>query len=236
MGCNVKAGKETANNSVDSLPAISIPSAPVTSLPFGPKMSSADGICAVNDKFYYDLIGKGFRVSSGFKEFTNSYKLPPIKKYKYTIVDTNYEGSSCSNNIPIDSLISVKEYKIRLPDYEGFEVYYMTDDDEYKKDISDVYKGACGSFYYRLYGILILYERKTEIARLLPVFYDHYSESVKTRHFYIDKNYRILLCNKRYDEGHYTSGSPVDKATGPLYEVKISKSGDFLIKMIADER
>ena len=210
-------------------------SPPTAGLPFGPAISSSDKICEVNDQFYFSLIGKDFSVENGFKKFAPAYQLPPIEKYLYTIVDTNLDGNGCNNSIPVNDLIKITKFNIRLPDYEGFEVYYATGDAEHEKAFSEAFKNICENFYYRFYGILILYKKTTKTARLLPVFYNHYSESIHTRYFYIGNDYRILLCNSSFSEGDTELGNPVDKIVGPLYEVKILRNGDFAIKMLSGE-
>lgn len=211
---------------------ISNESSGITALPFGPRIKDINDLCK-GSMFYYDLIGEeySFKDTPSPQKYTDTYKLPPIEKYIYTIVDTLYERSSCEGNILVDSLISIDSYKIRLPDLGRFEIYYMSNDAEVFDDFSEKYKSFCENFFYQFYGVLILYEKETKIARLLPIFYETSKESWHARYFYITEEYKILLCNRNASEG-----DPVDITVGPAYEIIIQDDGKFLIKNIFDER
>jgi hypothetical protein len=204
----------------------------ITSLPFGPRDGSKK-LFSNGGRFYLDLIGDGYSPDNGFKRFTPTYPLPPITKYMYTVVDTVYDPRDCGYGIPLDSVFRVSRYRVRLPDHEGFEVYYMADIagiNEANKNLTPGFNGRCANFELHFYGLLIFYKSVTKIAHLLPVYYNYFGESEHERHFYIDKNYRITICNKICSEGDYDSKDPVNIMDGPRYEVTMKKSGDFAIK------
>src|SRR5688572_2949943 len=81
----------------------------IVSLPFGPA-HGAESICE-DDNFYFNLIGEEYSIQNGFKRFTPTYQLPPIEKYRYTVIDTLFDAGSCHFNIPIDSVIKITKFK-----------------------------------------------------------------------------------------------------------------------------
>src|SRR5688572_8830901 len=104
-------------------PAVQRQQAPaIVNLPFGPR-AGAKNICN-ESMFYLDIIGEGYTPANGFKNFKPTYPLPPIEKYMYTVIDTVYDPRECAYDISMDSVFRVTSYKVRLPDHEGFEVYY----------------------------------------------------------------------------------------------------------------
>jgi hypothetical protein len=127
----------------------------------------------------------------------------------------------------------VNSYKVRLPDHEGYEVYYMTDItgvNETNKYLTPGFNGRCANFELNFYGLLIYYQRATKTARLLPIYHNYYGESEHERHFYIDKDYRITVADQAYSEGDYNSKNPVDIMDGRRYEITMKKTGEFEIK------
>jgi hypothetical protein len=205
----------------------------ITPLPFGPVAGSKKLFSKEAGHFYNDIIGEGYEAGKGFKSLKAVYSLPPIDKYIFKVVDTVYDPRNCSNDVPLDSIFRVNGYQVRLPDYEGFEVYYMSDVagiNEANKHLTPGFTGRCDNFDLSFYGLLIYYQRAAKTARLLPVYYNYYGESTHERHFYIDTNYRITLGNTIYSEGDYDSKNPVDVMNGGRYEVTMKKTGEFGVK------
>lgn len=222
----------TENVKIDS--AVQEKSGPaITTLPFGPKAGPKKLFKDESYSFYYDVIGEDFKSGKSFKSLKAVYPLPPIEKYIYKVVDTVYDPRDCSFDITLDSVFRVNSYQVRLPDHEGFEVYYMSDIigiNEANKHLTPGFNGRCANFELYFYGLLIYYQRETKTARLLPVYYNYYGESEHVRHFYIDKDYRITLGNEIYSEGDYNSKNPVDVMNGGRYEVMMKKTGEFKVK------
>jgi hypothetical protein len=205
----------------------------ITPLPFGPKAGPKKLFKDESSSFYYDIIGEGYKADKGFKKHSPVYPLPPIEKYIYTVVDTVYDPRDCTNEIPLDSVFRVNSYQVRLPDHEGFEVYYVSDItgiNEANKYLTPGFTGRCANFELFFYGLLVCYQRETKTARLLPIFHHYYGESDHMRHFYIDKDYHITLGNMIFSEGDYDSKNPVDIMNGGRYEITMKKTGEFKIK------
>jgi hypothetical protein len=242
-GCRQNQGKEqlVASDTLNAKPiaqemnidSVQRATAPaIATLPFGPKASTNKDFCN-ESMFYFDIIGEGYTAADGFKKLKPTYSLPPIDKYIYTVIDTLYDPRECTYNIALDSIFRVISYKVRLPDHEGFEVYYMADDVA-NKSLAPGFTGRCSNFELKFYGLLIFYQKATKTARLLPVYHNYYGESEHQRHFYIDKDYRITICNKIYSEGDYDSKDPVDKWDGPRYEVTMKMNGEFGVKKFGE--
>lgn len=205
----------------------------ITSLPFGPKAGFKKLFREESTIFYLDQIGEGYYNGYKFKKYKTLYPLPPIDKYIYTVVDTVYDPRDCTNEVPLDSAFRVNSYKVRLPDHEGFEVYYMADNTKLgdtTKPLLPGFNERCSNFELYFYGLLIFYQRETKTARVLPIYHNYYGESTYERRFYIDKNYRITLGNKMFSEGDYESNNPVEVSNGMRYEITMKKNGEFNIK------
>lgn len=205
----------------------------ITPLPFGPVAGPKKLFNKEAGRFYNEIIGEGYEAGKGFKSLKTVYPLPPIDKYIFKVVDTVYDPRNCSNEVSLDSVFRVNGYQVRLPGYEGFEVYYMSDVagiNEANKHLTPGFTGRCDNFQFSFYGLLIYYKRATKTAHLLPIFQNYYGESDHERHFYIDTNYRITLGNKINSEGDYGSKNPVDVMNGGRYEVTINKTGEFEVK------
>lgn len=205
----------------------------ITPLPFGPGTGPKKLFSKGAWGYYIEMIGEGYTSDKGFKTLKPVYPLPPIEKYRYTVVDTIYDPRSCSNEVSLDSMFRIKSYQVRLPDHDGFEVYYSADAagiNEANKNLAPGLTGRCNNFDLHYYGLLIFYQRATKTARMLPVYYSYYGESDHERHFYIDKDYRITLSEEIYSEGDYESKNPVDVMNGGRYEVTMKKTGEFKIK------
>ncbi len=243
-GCTNNQGKEqpvatdslntrsiARTNTIDS--AVTQQSDPaIVELPFGPG-SGANKAFRNETMFYLGIIGEGYTAANGFKKLKPAYPLPPIDRYIYTVIDTVYDPRECAQDITMDSVFRVTSYKVRLPDHEGFEVYYMADDMA-NDSLTPGFTGRCANFELKLYGVLIFYQKATKTARLLPVYLNYYGESQHERNFAIDKNYRISICNKTFSEGDYDSKNPVEMWDGPRYEVTMKKGGAFEIKRFGE--
>ncbi|OQP56474.1 hypothetical protein [Niastella populi] len=218
-------------NTIDS--AVTQQSEPaIVDLPFGPKSGANKNFCN-ETMFYLNIIGENYTAANGFKNLKPAYPLPPIDRYIYTVIDTVYDPGECAQDISMDSVFRVTSYKLRLPDHEGFEVYYMADDMA-NNNLTPGFTGRCANFELKFYGALIFYQKATKTARLLPVYHNYYNESQHERYFAIDKNYRITICNKIFSEGDYDSKNAVEMWDGPRYEVTMKKSGAFEIKRFGE--
>jgi hypothetical protein len=241
-GCRQNQGKEqlAASDTLNAKPiaqemnidSVQRPTASeIATLPFGPK-AGASKFCN-ESMFYLNIIGEGYTAANGFKNLKPAYPLPPIDRYIYTVIDTVYDARECAQDITMDSVFRVTSYKLRLPDHEGFEVYYMADDMA-NNSLTPGFTGRCANFELKFYGVLIFYQKATKTARLLPVYLNYYGESQHERYFAIDKNYRISICNKIFSEGDYDSKNPVEMWDGPRYEVTMKKGGAFEIKKFGE--
>lgn len=196
----------------------------ITKLPFGPKLKNVNELYIHSFDFYDKLIG-GKNEGKGVK-YTTTYQLPNIKNVKYIVVDSSDEYYNCYHNIPIDSLLLINKYKCRLPDIGILEMYYMSNDKSISQDFTRAFERYCSTLIYDNYGHLILFNKKTQEAKVITIFYSYYLDSYRTREFYIDENYKIYISNKMYTEGD----NGVDKHGLSGYEISISEDGSVTIK------
>ena len=87
-------------------------SQPTAPLPFGPKLSNIDLLCNQPSNFYFKIIGRNTG-RDNFKE-SRSYMLAEIKDLVYVKVDSINDSDSCSDNIGIDTLFTLKKYKKKI--------------------------------------------------------------------------------------------------------------------------
>jgi hypothetical protein len=225
------ATTDSATQHIDTITALTKQSGPViTPLPFGPAGSTNKNFYKKDAWFYHRLIGEGYTIQHDhFTTFTPTYPLPTIEKYEHAVDEEGRDfclGDS-GRQISVDSLFSIKKYRIRFPDHNGFEVYYMTG----QADVDTLFpqRYTTCEMNYRLYGYLIFYERATKTARLLSAFFNYYGESDHSRQFYIDSNYHIFLYSEMMTEG---DGGEPDINGGPVQEVTINSKGKFTIKTL----
>ncbi|OQP44779.1 hypothetical protein A4H97_10480 [Niastella yeongjuensis] len=205
----------------------------ITPLPFGPAGSTAKNFYKKDPWFYYRLIGEGYTLSHDyFTKYTPAYPLPPIEKYSHSFDNEGRDYCLDSGRqVSVDSLFTIKHYRVRLPDHERFEVYYTTGDAAVDTLFPQKYSEC--EMNYKLYGYLIFYERTTKTAHLLPAFYHWYGESDHSRSFYIDSNYHIFT----YEEWMYEGDNgAADIDVGPVNEITINSKGVFTIKTIKKQR
>ena len=222
------ANADSIKMDTDVVPGPIDPNPPPMPLPFGPAGATAKNFYKKDPWFYYKLIGEGYTLQHDqFTAFTQTYPLPPTEKYTHAKDD--FARDFClldeDHQIPVDSLFTIKNFRQRLPDHEGFEVYYATGDAAVDTLFPEVFKGC--EMNYKLYGYLIFYERATKTAHLLPAFYHWYGESDHAREFYIDSNYRIFMYTEHMYEGEK---GKADIDAGPVCEVTINPKGGFTIK------
>ena len=201
----------------------------ITPLPFGPPIKTIDDLCYQSELFYYKIIGGPYHWNDYKSGYTKTYLFPPVSFLNYKSVDSDifYGMENCFylnknlNPAEIEHVSLLTKYKIRLPDIGGFQVFYMSNEENLFQDFMEICQLS-------KYGVLIIYDKSEKKANLLTVFYEVHGESTKFMYFYIDKKYNIYLCEISY------YGSE-DESEGELhierkYEVKISQNGEFLIK------
>lgn len=200
----------------------------ITTLPFGPKISSPNNLCMESSFFYQKLIGEDL---NGIRPaYTETYLLPTVRKVHYKILDSTFEAGLCNNDIFVDSLFAIRKYKYRLPDRGINEIYYMTNKANTSHDFSGSFERYCENLIPDFYGYLIVRNKKTNTASALSVYYEDYRDSHVARYFYIGSDYGIRVCNIQYAEGP----NGADKTTGPAYEVVISNDGEFDVKEVSE--
>lgn len=153
------------------------------------------------------------------------YKLPPIKRAEYVIADKNYGLGLCYDN-PVN--ITLKNFKYRLPDCRGLQVYYMTGDAERTHELKEEFNVDCLS----VYGNLIVYNPKTLTAKVLTIYYSFYMDSQQLRYFYIDKEYNLYIAEASYSEGE----TGADFNAGSIFKVVITSNGGFDITKIYEQK
>jgi len=199
----------------------------ITPLPFGPLIDKLMDLKKPTF-FYTDLVGKDYYASN--RSLMPTYKLPPIDKVKYLIIDKENEISPCSNtkSEKIGDWFKIRKYRYRLPDKGKFQVYYMPSDENAYDDFkSSLPEECCGAFLCNTYGYLILYDTLKREARLLSIFHSCLGDAVNSRRFYIDKNYNIFLLHQIAVEGN----DQADIYYGPYYQVEILDDGELSVEV-----
>lgn len=210
-----KEGETSAAKSEPSLKSDSsiktIPDASVLSLPVGTKPKDFKDVKTYDESFTDALL----------KDTLSMHKLPEIKSASYVVADKNYGLGLCYEK---PTNIKLTNYKYRLPDYKGFQIYYMTGDAERTGELKAEFGVDCLSAY----GNLIVYNPKTQKATVLTVYYSFYIDSQQERNFYIDTDYTIYLADASYSEGE----DDADFNQGAVYKAIITDNGGFAISKI----
>jgi hypothetical protein len=186
----------------------------ITPLPFVSKPKDIKDVKSYNSGFYYSFIENNRPV----------LKLPPIKSAHYVVADKEYNTGLCYNSLE-SKTIKPTRYKYRLPDYKGFEVYYMTGDAEKTQELAEEFGTACKAAY----GNLIVYNPKDQSAQVLTIYYSFYIDSQQERYFYIDKDYTIYMAEESVSEGEEGADDPLP---GKVYRAVINDIGKFSISTI----
>jgi len=137
-----------------------IPDASVLSLPVGNKPKDFKDVKTYDESFADALL----------KDTLSIRKLPEIKSTSYVVADDNYRLGLCYEK---PTNIKLTNYKYRLPDYKGFQIYYMTGDSERTGELKAEFGIDCLSSY----GNLIVYNPETQNATVLTVYYSFYIDS-----------------------------------------------------------
>jgi hypothetical protein len=126
-------------------------------------------------------------------------ELPVIQNIKYIKTNNDREDYFC---LCEDDKAVKGNFNYRLPDYQGFQVYYSTNE-------------GCKRVNTNICGNLILVDTVSRHAKLINVFFEGYGDQHSvSRYFTIDKNYNItLFTHTCYEEGCYIS---------KMYSIKIN--------------
>ena len=194
----------------------------VRQLPFGPAITDTKKLCDASGSFYGSLIGTDLMNDP---QYTRNYFLPEITSVKYTVVDSMKEGRFCAGEQSIDSFFMPTSYKCRLPDFKSFQVYYISNSRDHSADYTSGFPESCDDFVYDYYGYLGVYDTLTRQLHVVPIYYERYRDSQQQRSFYIDKNYRIFICDTGYAEGE----EGAERMGDQHFEITINDDAGFTI-------
>lgn len=185
------------------------------SLPLGKKPKDFKDVKTYDQYIGNDLLSSKLPVK----------KLPGIISTSYMVADNNNGLGLCYEK-PVT--IKLMHYKYRLPDYKGFQIYYMCGDEKRAGELKTEFGVDCLSSY----GNLIVYNPKTKYATVLTVYYSFYIDAQQQRCFYIDKDYTIYLADVSYSEGE----DGADFTPGAIYKAIITNNGSFKILKVYEHR
>ncbi|MEO7212749.1 hypothetical protein [Mucilaginibacter sp.] len=139
------------------------------------------------------------------------YKLPPIKKLDWINIAAQ-DSITCKDGTPFNTVFKINKYRYRLPDKDGLEYYYMCDYDVRHAEFPATVVMNCKTFLYDFYGILIVYNRNEESAKVLPIYFDTFGGDYLTysRHFYIDSKFTIHVIDSAVGEESIVLGNRYD--------------------------
>lgn len=218
--CMAACGKQKDDSSpgTDNQPLVkagavakTVTDANVLSLPMGNKPKDFKDVKTYDESVANTLL----------TDISPMHKLPVIKNAEYIIADKNYGLGLCYEK---PTSIKLTNYKYRLPDYKGFQIYYMTGNAERTGELKAEFGVDCLSAY----GNIIVYNAKMQKATVLTIFYSFYIDSQQQRYFYIDKNYTIYLADASYSEGE----NGADFGAGGVYKAIITNDGGFDVSKI----
>lgn len=127
----------------------------------------------------------------------SSLILSGLKEFDYIKLGDEEYCFCLNGKIPNNYQIDFNNYNYRLPDNNGFHIYYSTGKLEEEKPNSFC-RNTCLT-----YGNLILYNYKSAKAHILNIFFEGYGDQhTSSRYFFIDENYNIKIFeNFCYDDG-----------------------------------
>jgi len=197
----------------------------ITPLPFGPGMKKKEQLANTDAASFIALIGKD--MDTQYPVYTPTYILPAAKNILYTAIEPEVDKAICEGQDP-DNLFTTPKYKLRLPDHNGLQVYYMTNDAVNHQGNADELREHCSGYAYNYYGNLVVYNPATKTANTSTIFQSKFSDWPHDRLFFIDKDYTIYIADFTPDDGD--EGSPAYH--GPSFKVTISGSGQFVINKL----
>ncbi|MBX2984904.1 MAG: hypothetical protein KF882_02905 [Bacteroidia bacterium] len=208
----------------------------ITPLPFGPSIKNIDDLCLQNKLFYYKIIETAAYMNDCEPRYTKTYLFPPVDFLNITKINENEYYDECYyiNRLlsphDINKVSRLAKYKVRLPDFGKFQVFYMSNEHYLFQDFME----GCQK---PKYGIIILYDKEERKANLLTIFNEESfgAEGTYQRFFYIDKDYTIHICNIKesyvvFDEEE--SLGIIENDMQETYKIVISSEGKFLINNI----
>ena len=185
----------------------------ITPLPFGIKPTDLKNVHTY----------KAFNDNAGEKPLLG---LPLIKATKYFFADNENLKGMCYD-IPINENIKLVNYQYQLPDYNGFQIYYMSGNPESSATLKDEFSIDCNADY----GNLIVYNTKLQTAAVLTIYYNFYIDSAQQRYFYIDEKFNIYMADE------FSTDAENDKEENnpqKVYLANITNEGIFSTKVIFD--
>ena len=185
----------------------------ITQLPFGFKPAN------LKDVYTY----KPFNDTTGEQTLNN---LPLIKATKYFVSDNENPIGLCYETLKNEN-IKLKKYKYRLPDYKGFQIYYMSGNSKSPNTLKEEFSIDCHTDYSNL----IVYDTKSQTASVLTIYYSFYIDSAQQRYFYIDEKFNIYMADE-----FSTDGENDKEESNPqkVCVANINNQGSFSIKVIFD--
>ncbi len=200
--------KSTTNDTI--IPSITKNLIPTTPLPFGIKPTNLKDV-------------NTYKIFNDNKQPLNN--LPIIKSTKYFVADSENPIGLCYE-IPQNKNIQLTKYQYRLPDYKGFQIYYMSGNSESSTILKEEFSIDCRTEY----GNLIVYNTKSKTASVLTIYYFFYIDSTQQRYFYIDEKFNIYMADEFSSDGDNGAENNPEK----VYLANINNQGSFSTKVIFD--
>lgn len=198
----------------------------ITQLPFGPGMKKKEDLAQADAALFKALIGTG--LDSDNPIFTPTYLLPTTTQINYYAIEREVREVICDGQNS-KNMFTVPRYKLRLPDYKGFQIYYMTNDAVKPEAESNELREPC-DYVYNYYGNLVVYNPTTKTANIITLFNSTYNDWPYDRMFFIEKDYTIYIADFTADDG----GEELPPYPGPSFKITISDTGEFLIDRLLE--
>ncbi|MBX2986217.1 MAG: hypothetical protein KF882_09665 [Bacteroidia bacterium] len=193
--------------------------------PFGPKISFE---YFEKNNFQINLY-KDILLNKEINEFYKLYDLPKYNSLQYISIEYGLESINCRNNKPFDSMLHFSKYMFKLPDISIFDCYYVYEDENNNKFLSNEFRKFC--LDYKECGHLILFNKSNSTAKVLPVYFYYYSDgSNKFRESFINKDGTIKVIDSwQYDIINEKGESDYTTDILSTYLIKIDKEGNIKI-------
>lgn len=209
--------------------------APVTPLPFGPKINLRHIYKA--GFFYEKLIypnSRQNRIPKVSESSTRIYHLPEIKKLT-CIGISSVDTVTCSDGKPFGNFLRLPGYRYRLPNIRNYQCYYWcaNQDPAHSRYSRSVQKNCDWCLINDWFGYLILYNPATKEAQAIVIYFDTFRDgSDHTRYFYIDKNFNINLFDFEQEADDGDGSVPSTIIAAGRFRISINAKGEIITQKL----